>query len=182
MIRAFAAIVLLVLAGLGSAWPQALPAEEARLHEQLHDPDPARRAAAERGLWTLWMRSGDAVIDADLERGTQLMQAGVLGEAIEVFSAVVRRRPEFAEGWNKRATAYYLAGDDERSIADCLEVLRRKPKHFGALSGMGLLHARREDYAGALAWFRRALDVNPNMEGVRENIRELEALLKRRTT
>lgn len=128
MIRALLAIVLLVTAAMGWAQP-----DEERLHSLLRDADPEVRAAAERGLWAVWMRSGDAVIDADLERGTQLMQAGVLGEAIEVF---------------------------DKSIADCLEVLKRKPRHFGALSGMGLLHARREDYAGALAWFRRALEVN----------------------
>lgn len=176
MMRRLAAILLLAAA---TAWAQT---EEARLHDQLRDADPQVRAAAEQGLWRLWMRSGDAVIDADLERGTQLMQAGVLGEAIEIFSAIVRRRPDFAEGWNKRATAYFLAGEDDRSIADCREALKRNPRHFGALAGMGLLHARREDYAGALAWFRRALAVNPNMDGVRENIRELEALLRRRST
>lgn len=178
MIHRLAAIVLLALASAGVR----AQADEAALYERLRDPDPEARAAAEQGLWRLWMRSGDAVIDADLERGTLLMQAGVLGEAIEVFSAIVRRRPDFAEGWNKRATAYYLAGEDEKSIADCREVLKRNPRHFGALSGMGLLHARREDYTGALSWFRRALAVNPNMDGVRENIRELEALLRRRST
>jgi Flp pilus assembly protein TadD len=177
MMRRLAAIVLLAIAA--TSWAQS---DEARLHELLRDADPQVRAAAEQGLWRLWMRSGDAVIDADLERGTQLMQAGVLGEAIEVFSAIVRHRPDFAEGWNKRATAYFLAGEDDRSIADCREALKRNPRHFGALAGMGLLHARREDYAGALAWFRRALAVNPNMDGVRENIRELEALLRRRST
>jgi len=68
--------------------------------------------------------------------------------------------PEFAEGWNRRATAYYLAGEYEKSIADCAEVLKRNPQHFGALSGLGQIYFKLEDYARSLAWFRRALEVN----------------------
>lgn len=174
------ALFLLALAGAGPAWPQPPAGEEAALHERLRHPDPQVRALAEQGLWSLWNRSGDPAVDAQLERGVALMHAGSLADAIHVFSEIVRRRPDFAEAWNKRATAYYLAGEDDRSIADCREALKRNPRHFGALSGMGLLHARREDYAAALEWFHRALEVNPNMNGVRQSIRAIEELLRLR--
>jgi len=113
------------------------------------------------------------------------VRLGQLREAIAIFDEVVRRRPVFAEGWNKRATARYLAGDYRRSLADCDEVLRRNPQHFGALSGSGLIHVELAEYERALDDFRRALAVNPNMQGVRENVRALERLIdarRRRST
>ena len=78
------------------------------------------------------------------------------------------------------ATAYYLAGEYEKSIADCAEVLKRNPQHFGALSGLGQIYFKLEDYARSLAWFRRALEVNPNMLGVEINIEGIEELLEDR--
>jgi tetratricopeptide (TPR) repeat protein len=110
--------------------------------------------------------------------GVEQMQAGRHGEAITTFSGVIARKPDFAEGWNKRATVYYLAGDYPHSIADCAEVLKRNPLHFGALSGLGQIHTKLAQYEKALDWFRRALEVNPNLAGVEENIRGLEQLLK----
>jgi tetratricopeptide (TPR) repeat protein len=91
---------------------------------------------------------------------------------------VIRRRPAFAEGWNKRATAHYLAGEYKKSIADCQEVLKRNPRHFGALSGMGQIHLQLDEPGAALLWFKRALDVNPNMTGVELNVEALERLLR----
>jgi tetratricopeptide (TPR) repeat protein len=90
---------------------------------------------------------------------------------------VVKRKPAFAEGWNKRATVYYLAGQYQNSIADCAEVLKRNPRHFGALSGLGQIYMQLERYDDALAWFRKALEVNPNMLGVEFNLRAIERRL-----
>ena len=155
-------------------------ADAALLHERLRDESAFVRSFAEQGLWLLWSRSGDAEIDALMARGTEAMQTGRHGEAVEVFSRVIERKPEFAEGWNRRATVYYLAGQLERSIADCHEVLKRNPRHFGALSGMGQIYFQLEQWDQALAWYRRALEVNPNMLGVEMNVRLLEEKLKDR--
>lgn len=154
------------------------PADAALLQERLRDESPLVRGYAEQGLWLLWSRSGDADIDRLMAIGAEQMQAGRYAEAISTFSSVVSRKPDFAEGWNRRATVYYLAGDYARSIADCAEVLKRNPAHFGALSGLGQIHFRLEQYEQALGWFRRALEANPNLAGVEENIRGLEQLLK----
>ena len=148
------------------------------LHERLRDESALVREYAERGLWALWSRSGDAAIDQLMARGVEEMQAGEHKAAIATFSEVVKRKPEFAEGWNKRATVYYLAGEYRKSIADCDQVLERNPAHFGALSGLGEIYLLLEDYDSSLAWFRKALDVNPNMLGVEFNIKGIEALLK----
>jgi tetratricopeptide (TPR) repeat protein len=155
-------------------------ADAALLHERLRDESAFVRGFAEQGLWLLWSRSGDVEIDGLMARGSEAMNAARYGEAISVFSEVIQRKPDFAEGWNRRATVYYLAGEYAKSIADCDEVLKRNPGHFGALSGLGQIYLQLEKYDEALAWFRRALDVNPNLLGVEINIRMIEEKLRAR--
>jgi tetratricopeptide (TPR) repeat protein len=150
------------------------------LHERLRDESGLVRSYAEQALWVLWARSGDAAIDAMMARGTEEMQAGRHAQAIEIFSQVIQRKPEFAEGWNRRATAYYLAGDYPRSLADCDEVFKRNPRHFGAASGVGQIRFAQEDYEEALLWFRKALEWNPNMIGVEISIQRTREILQAR--
>jgi tetratricopeptide (TPR) repeat protein len=117
-------------------------------------------------------------VDELMARATEEMNAGRYSRAVSILTDVTKRKPDFAEGWNRRATVYYLAGEYEKSIADCHEVLKRNPRHFGALSGMGQIYFQLEDWAKALEWYRKALEVNPNMLGVEMNIRLLEEKLK----
>src|SRR5687768_4255028 len=149
-------------------------ADAALLHERLRDESAFVRGFAEQGLWLLWGRSGDAEVDRLMARGSEHIQAGSYSEAISVFTHVIKQKPEFAEGWNRRATVYYLAGEYAKSIADCDEVLKRNPRHFGALSGMGQIYFQLEDWPKALQWYRKALEVNPYMLGVEMNVRMLE--------
>jgi len=171
-----AAVIYIARTGLAADGPM--------LVKRLSDDNPVVRELAEAGTWQVWGRSGDAETDRLLASGTQQMSAGQHQAAIATFDRVIRRRPAFAEGWNKRATAYYLAGDLRKSLADCDEVIRRNPQHFGALSGYGQIYFQFEDFDKALEYFRRALAVNPNMSGVEINIRAIEDLLreKRRKT
>jgi tetratricopeptide (TPR) repeat protein len=152
------------------------------LYERLTDESATVRGYAEQALWLLWSRSGDAAVDRLMERGLEEMQSGRHAEAIATFSEVIRRKPAFAEGWNKRATVLYLAGELQRSLADCDEVLKRNPRHFGALSGAGLIHLQLEQHGKALESFRRALKVNPNMSAIQAQVRRLEELLRGRST
>ncbi len=99
-------------------------------------------------------------------------QAGVA-----TFSEVIRLKPGFAEGWNKRATLYYYLGRYAESIADCDEVIRLNPHHFGALAGFGQNYARLDDLEKSLVYFERALAINPNMQGVALNIIDLRKLI-----
>ena len=153
-------------------------ADQPLLLKRLRDESGFVRGLAEQGLWALWSRSGDAAVDRLMAAGVGQMQAGRFAAAIAAFSDVIRRKPAFAEGWNKRATVYYLAGDYTRSLRDCDEVLKRNPRHFGALSGYGQIYFRLEQYGKALEYWRRALEVNPNMPGVEINIQGVEELLK----
>src|SRR6185295_17305177 len=95
-------------------------------------------------------------------------------EALATFSEIVARRPDFAEGWNKRATVYFHLGENQKSLRDCDEVFKRNPNHFGALSGAGQIHLKLGDPERALEFFRRALQVNPNLDGLDRMIPQLE--------
>jgi tetratricopeptide (TPR) repeat protein len=108
------------------------------------------------------------------------MNAGALDAGIATFTRVIELVPGFAEGWNKRATLYFLAGDFERSLRDCDEVLKRNPDHFGVLAGYGQIYAQLGEYEKALDYFRRALALNPNLEGVEFQTRALEGVLAER--
>jgi len=152
--------------------------DDGLLHERLRDESGLVRSYAEQALWLLWSRSGDAALDATMARGLEEMQAGRHAEAIATFSGVIERKPEFAEGWNKRATVYYLAGEYRKSLADCDQVLKRNARHFGALSGAGMVSLALEQLEEAQRWFRRALEVNPNMVGVELELLRLEERLQ----
>jgi len=153
------------------------PDDAPALVRGLRDADAQVRRLAERALWAVWSRSGDATIDHILEIGVAQMREGQIEASVETFSDIIRRRPDFAEGWNKRATAYYLLGDWRRSAADCDEVLKRNPQHFGALSGYGMIWLQLHQPTRALARFQEALAVNPNLDSVQETIDALRALL-----
>lgn len=150
------------------------------LLKRLRDESPFVRGYAERGLWLLWSRSGENEVDRLMAAGVEEMQAGRHREAVVTFSEVIRRKPEFAEGWNKRATVHFLAGDYRKSLADCDQVMKRNPFHFGALAGYGQIYFRLENYDKALQWWRRALEVNPNMLGVEINIKGAEERLRKK--
>jgi tetratricopeptide (TPR) repeat protein len=149
-----------------------------RLIDRLDDPDPQVRALAAAATWQIWSRSGDPAIDKLFARGLEQMEALALTDALATFSEIVRLKPAFAEGWNKRATIYFLLGRNEESLKDCGEVLKRNPKHFGALAGAGQIYLRLGNAERALEFFHRAVDVNPNLEGVAEMIPMLEQLLR----
>jgi tetratricopeptide (TPR) repeat protein len=140
------------------------------LLDHLAEGDQQLRADTEGAIWALWSRSGDADIDQLLQGGIRDMNQGRMAQAVETFTRVIERKPEFAEGWNKRATAYYLMDDLEQSLKDCDEVIKRNPRHFGALSGYGLIYIKRGELERALEYFERALAIDPNLHGVEESI------------
>jgi tetratricopeptide (TPR) repeat protein len=152
-----------------------------RLARALRDPDPLVRGVAEHAMWQVWSRSGDPEIDHLFAMGVEEMSERRGKAAAETFTRIIERRPDFAEGWNKRATVYYLLGEYRKSLADCDEVMKRNPYHFGALSGYGMIYLKLGDPARALTYFERALAVNPNLGRVHETVEELrELLIKRR--
>lgn len=139
----------------------------------LATPDDAEAQVLESLIWSIWLEAHDDELDRLMRRGTRDMQVGDLDAALGSFSTVIELAPGYAEGWNKRATVLYMTGRYEESIADCMEVLAREPRHFGALSGLGLIHEARGEPEEALAWFRRALEQNPHMPMIARRVEQL---------
>src|SRR5919109_5170010 len=111
------------------------PRTEKEALDALKGNDPDLAATAEAILWRAWCRSGDAELDRIFRAGVEAMQQRRFAEAEILFSRVIQLAPEFAEGWNKRATVRYMMHHFGDSIADCQETLARNPSHFGAASG-----------------------------------------------
>ena len=148
-----------------------------RLTAKLADADAQTRGAATAALWRIWSRSGDPEIDALLLQGTEQMRSFAFAKALAAFDEVIRRKPAFAEGWNKRATVRFLMGDYEASLRDCDEVLKRNPKHFGALAGAGQNHVQLGHLEQAIDFYKRALMVNPYLPGPAASIVVLQRAL-----
>ena len=147
----------------------------------LRDPDPIVRGFVESAMWSVWSRSGDETVDRLFAVGVEQMSQRQLEAAAETFSRIIQRRPEFAEGWNKRATVYFLLGDYRRSLADCDEVMARNPYHWGALSGYGMIYMQLDQPGRAIDYLEKALAVNPNLDQVAQTIEVLKTLqLQRR--
>jgi tetratricopeptide (TPR) repeat protein len=171
---------------LATAWlgelatPDDLPA----LFRQLRDSDDLVRALTENSIWQTWSRSGDAKVDALFKVGVEQMNQGRTEAAIDTFTEIIMRKPDFAEGWNKRATIYFLVGDYDKSLADCDEVIKRNPQHWGALAGYGQIYVQLDRPEEALTYFQRALAVNPNLQNVENMIQQLKQVVieKRRGT
>jgi Flp pilus assembly protein TadD len=135
----------------------------------------AARPIEER-IWAIWAKSGDKAVDVLMAEGVARLNGGDNDAALELFDRVVALAPNFAEGWNKRATTLYTMGRFEDSTRDIDKVLALEPRHFGALSGLGLCEIRLGKDREAFAAFERAAGVDPNLAGVQAN---LDALKKR---
>jgi tetratricopeptide (TPR) repeat protein len=151
------------------------PTNEQEALAALQGPDAELAATAEAMLWSTWCRSGDTETDRIFRAGVDAMQLQKLADAETLFARVIERRPEFAEGWNKRATVRYMAGNFRGSIADCQETLARNPNHFGAASGQGLCHMSLNEFREAAVCFRRSLEIHPHLAAVRHNLALAEA-------
>jgi len=146
----------------------------------LRDDDRDVRDHAEQAMWRIWSRSGNPEVDRLYQKGIAQMEAGDLQQSIVTFTRIIELKPDFAEGWNKRATLYFLVGEMRKSLADCDEVMKRNPYHFGALAGYVQIYVRLEYYDRALDYSRRALLINPNMDGVRSLMEMIERTLEHR--
>lgn len=131
---------------------------------------------AEEAMWSIWFRSGDEEIDKVFLEGVKLTQERDFEEAINKFEEAILRGPDFAEAYNQRAIVYFLLERWDESIADCQTTLILNPFHFGALAGMGHCYLRKGDLRNALKCYEKALEINPNMTGVDENVAQLRAM------
>ena len=129
---------------------------------------PAEIEALQDGIWQLWLATGDAARDKQLEAGVRALNAADYTRAIVHFNELIAAAPDFAEGWNKRATAYYQRGDYRASLADISETLRREPRHFGALWGQAAILRQLADPRRALRALKQLEALCPHLPGLRE--------------
>jgi len=113
-------------------------------------------------IWDIWHETNDPLIEADFYRGLESMRTGDLMMAVAFFTRVIDKNPNFAEGWNKRATVYYMLGKFDASMMDIHETLKLEPRHFGAMDGMGLIFIHLEQFDKAIDIYDQMLKIFPN--------------------
>jgi tetratricopeptide (TPR) repeat protein len=147
------------------------------LGRALHDRDRGVRLLAENAIRSVWIRCGSDDQRREINAIIALNTTKQYNEAHTRASRLIARAAWFAEAWNQRAIANYCNERYEDSIQDCQQALELNPYHFGAAAGMGQCYLKVGGQALALEAFRRALRLNPNLEGVRANVVYLERLL-----
>jgi tetratricopeptide (TPR) repeat protein len=132
----------------------------------------------EQQIWSIWSASSNPEVNRLMDDGVTAMATQDYKTALADFTRVIEAAPDFAEGWNKRATVLWLVGDYEGSLADVDKTLALEPRHFGALAGLGHIYAALERDDEALAAYERALAVNPHMPGIIASIEQLKQRLR----
>ncbi len=145
-----------------------------QLFEDLADPELEDWETIEENIWREWSSSGSRGMDLLLERGRDAMARGDFNAAIDHFSALIDHAPEFAEGWNARATAFYLMDEFGLSVADIQRTLILNPRHFGAMSGLGQILEQTGRLKEALTVYTRALELHPHQTNIRDAVERLQ--------
>ena len=150
-----------------------------RLFNELKINNVALVYGTEQKIWEIWStHPTDDKLTIELSKGTDLMQGSTLSQSIEIFSDLIELDPNWAEAWNKRATALYLIGDYEGSQKDIDRVLELENRHFGALAGQGLVNIKLENYEKAIESYKRAQEIYPAMQSPKIMIEQIEQLIK----
>ena len=174
------AACLLTMALL-AAMPAQADQNDPRLNElfaRLQKTDNRLEAETISGMiWQIWYSSDNVEVNRLMDQGERAMAAQDFRTAIGAFTKIIEIAPDFAEGWNRRATALYLMGEYEASRSDVAETLAREPRHFGALSGLGYINAEENRGEEAIEAWEKALAVNPNMTSIQEKIEAMKAKL-----
>ena len=136
-------------------------------------PDEDSAKHVEARIWALWSQTSSDTTALLMVRAKTALDAKQVDVALKLLTAVIKLRPDYIEGWNRRATLYYLQNDYTRSLQDIEQVLVREPRHFGALAGLGMIMQELGDDQRALDAFRKALDINPRLEKVPELVKTL---------
>lgn len=181
--RFLTVIVVLWAASLlaSPVWADQNDPRLAELFQQLHEaPDETAARRIERRIWVVWTSHEDSAVNGLMETGVGQMARRDYGSALKTFETMVELAPDFAEAWNKRATVHWLLGNYQDSLSDIDQTLALEPRHFGALSGRGLVYIGLEEWDLALDAFQDALDVYPQMVGPRVNADAIRMMLEGR--
>jgi tetratricopeptide (TPR) repeat protein len=136
-------------------------------------PDADSAKLVENRIWSLWLASGSDTANILMDRAKTAIDANDLDLGLELLDALVKLKPDYVEAWNRRATLHYMRKEYTASMSDIRQVLVREPRHFGAMSGLGMILNEFGDEKHALDVFRRALEINPHMTKIDEMIKSL---------
>jgi len=136
-------------------------------------PDEESARAVEARIWAIWMKTPSDTVALLMARTRVALENDQSDVAMKLLDAIIKLHPDYVEAWNKRATLYYMKNDYNRAMEDIEEVLRREPRHFGALAGLGVILEETGDDRHALEVFRRALVINPHLDKVPEMVKSL---------
>jgi len=136
-------------------------------------PDADSAKQVENRIWALWLASGSDTANLLMTRAKSAIDANDLDLAIELLDAIVKIKPDYIEAWNRRATIRYMRKEFGQSMEDIRQVLKLEPRHFGAMSGLGMILQEFGDEKRALDVFRRALEVNPHLPKIDEMVKSL---------
>jgi tetratricopeptide (TPR) repeat protein len=137
-------------------------------------PDDTSAKAIEDRIWALWVVSRSDTTNLLMTRVRTAIEARDMDLALQLLDAIIKVKPNYVEAWNRRATLYYIKKDYGRALADIREVLKREPRHFGALSGLGLILQDLGDDKQALEVYRRALAVYPRLQRIPDVVKTLQ--------
>jgi tetratricopeptide (TPR) repeat protein len=143
-------------------------------------PDVTSAKTIEERIWSIWIASGGDTTTLLMSRVKTAIEAKDLDLAIQLLDAVVEFKPEYVEGWDRRATVYYLKKEYGRAVADIAQVLAREPRHFGALFGLGLIMQEFGDDKRALDVYRRALAIDPHLQRIPDLVKTLSEKIEGR--
>jgi tetratricopeptide (TPR) repeat protein len=136
-------------------------------------PDDESAKLVENRIWALWLASGSDTANLLMSRVKTAIEANDLDLAIQLLDAIVKVKPDYVEAWNRRATIHYMRKEFAEALLDIRQVLRLEPRHFGALSGLGMILQEFGDEKNALVVFRRALEINPHLQKVPDLVKTL---------
>lgn len=136
-------------------------------------PDEESAKHVEAQIWALWSQTSSDTTVLLMQRAKVAMDAKQFEIALKLLDAVLKLHPDYVEGWNRRATLYYMQNDYQHFLEDIEQVLIREPRHFGALAGLGKIMQELGDDRRALDAFRKALAINPHFENVPDLVRML---------
>ena len=179
---------LITILVLGFFFFSSLNAEERQselnnLFKQLKNSEAKKAIEIENKIWKIWSihpsndRRGYRLTEL-LAQGSDLMSKGELEIAYNIFSTIIGSAPDWAEGWNKRATVLYLMGRYYDSLNDINETLKRESRHFGALSGQGLVQIKLGNYEKAIKSYQAVQKIYPSIKAAKIMIPQLRKLIK----
>lgn len=143
------------------------------LVENLKNDDLRACLNTEIALWNVWSRSGNESVDKMLKAGKRALKNENFSEAVEQFTSVIQAAPNFAEGYNQRAIAYFMLEEWKNSLADCKQTIKLNPNHFGAFAGMGHVYLRLGDIGKAITAYKQALVINPNLVSIADALMQI---------